>query len=86
MRWSRSSVSAVTVLGFGSPEPYSVMVGPMMVVVGLAPMAARHFPGRKVTVFVCTAVLVWAVASIAIVGTLGRRHRDPDVPRAGTRR
>jgi putative ABC transport system permease protein len=62
---------AVTVLGFGSSEPYSVMVGPMMVVVGLAPMAARHVAGRKVTVFVCAAVLVWAVASIPIVGTLG---------------
>jgi putative ABC transport system permease protein len=62
---------ALTVLGFAGPEAYSIMVGPMLVIVGLAPMLARRLPGRAVTVATCTAILVWAVASIPVVGALG---------------
>jgi putative ABC transport system permease protein len=76
-RWARLGLVlaflgiALTVLGFAGPEAYSVMVGPMLVVVGLAPMLARRFTGRAVTVATCVAVLVWAIVSIPIVGWLG---------------
>jgi putative ABC transport system permease protein len=76
-RWARVGLvvacggAAVTVLGFAGPEPYSVMIGPMLVVVGLAPMLARRLPARGVIVATCAGILAWAVASIAVVGLLG---------------
>jgi putative ABC transport system permease protein len=75
-RWARlGDVVAVlgvgiSILGFVGREPYSVMIGPMLVVVGIAPTLARHLPARRVTVGICTAVLVWSIASIAVVGLL----------------
>ena len=53
---------ALTVVGFTAPNPYGVMAGPMLVVVGLAPWLARHFPSRGVYTGVSIAVMVWAVA------------------------
>jgi putative ABC transport system permease protein len=76
-RWARLGVmvaclgGALTLLGFAEPESYSVMIGPMLVAVGLAPVIARRLPGHAVLVAACTAVLVWAVVSIAVVGSLG---------------
>jgi putative ABC transport system permease protein len=76
-RWARLGVLltvfgvVLTVLGFAGPEAFSLMIGPMLVVVGLAPVLARRFPGRAVTVGACATILVWAVASIPVVGALG---------------
>ncbi len=75
-RWARVGLVvailgvAVSLLGFAGPEAYSVMIGPMLVVVGLAPMLARRFPARAVMVSTCAAILFWAIASIPVVGAL----------------
>jgi putative ABC transport system permease protein len=76
-RWARLGLvaallgAAISVVGFAGPEPYSIMLGPMLVLVGSAPMLARRFPERFVTVGTCAGVLAWAIASIPIVGGLG---------------
>jgi putative ABC transport system permease protein len=67
----------ITVLGFIGPESFSLMLGPLMIVVGLAPTAARHRPGRAVTVVTCAVVLVWAVASVPVLGALGEPVQIP---------
>jgi len=75
-RWARLGDAVVvlgvgmTVLGFAGPEPYSIMLGPMLVAVGVAPTLARRLPARPVSVAVCAAVLAWSIASVAVVGTL----------------
>jgi putative ABC transport system permease protein len=75
-RWARLGLVAalfgvgVTVLGFSGPEPYGVMIGPMVVMVGVAPTLARRLPGRGVTTAVCVGILVWSVFSIPVVGWL----------------
>jgi putative ABC transport system permease protein len=62
---------AVSVLGFTAPQAYALMIGPMLAVVGLVPVLARHLPGRIVRVSACAAILAWSIASIPIVGALG---------------
>ena len=60
----------LTALGLAGPEPYSLMIGPLLVVVGVAPGLARRFPARSVTDVACIVVLVWSIASIPLVGAL----------------
>ena len=61
---------ALSVVGFTAPNPYGVMAGPMLVIVGLAPWLARHLPARAVYTGVSIAVMVWAVACFAPLAAL----------------
>ncbi len=82
-RWARVGVAAavlgigVTVVGFAAPEPYGVMIGPMLALVGVAPTLARRFPGRAVTLGTCAGVLAWAVAASRWWARSGPPSRSP---------
>jgi putative ABC transport system permease protein len=54
-----------TFVGFSSTNPYGVMAGPMLVMIGVAPWLARHFPARAVYAWLSVAVMVWAIACFA---------------------
>ncbi len=75
-RWARLGLVLavlglpVTILGFAGPEPYLLMAGPMMIVLGLAPTAARSASVHAVTVTTCAVVLVWAIGSVAVLALL----------------
>ncbi len=60
----------MTVLGFSGPEPYSLMAGPMLVAVGLAPALARVLPARRVYTGVSVVVLVWAIGCFGALAAL----------------
>ncbi len=59
-----------TVLGVSGPDPYTLMLGPMLVAVGVAPGLTRHFPARAVYTAVSVIVLAWAVGSFGVIGVL----------------
>ncbi len=75
-RWARLGLALavlgvpVTILGFAVPQPYLLMAGPMMIVVGLAPTAARAVSLHAVTVATCAVVLLWAIGSVAVLALL----------------
>ena len=75
-RWARVGLAAVligigaTILGFAAPDPYSLMLGPMLVAVGLAPMLARRYPSRAVNTSACIVVLAWAIGCFGVLSAL----------------
>jgi len=75
-RWARVGIVLVaiglgaTVLGFAGPDPYSLMLGPMLVAVGLAPMLARRFSSRAANTGVCVVVLAWAIGCFGVLSAL----------------
>jgi putative ABC transport system permease protein len=75
-RWARVGIVltvlglGATMLGFAGPDPYSLMLGPMLVAVGLAPMLARRYSSRAVNTAVCVVVLVWAIGCFGVLSAL----------------
>ena len=59
---------AYSILGFAAPNGYGVMIGPSLVVAGLAPQLARRWTGGRVTMAAAAIVLVWAVLAVPILG------------------
>ena len=57
-----------SVLGFANDNGYGVMLGPALVVAGVAPQLARRWSGHKVAMTAATLVLVWAVVAVPILG------------------
>jgi putative ABC transport system permease protein len=68
---------AYSIVGFGAPNGYGVMLGPALVLVGMAPQLARRWPGRAVTTATATLVLVWEVVAIPIMSS---RDVEIDIP------
>jgi putative ABC transport system permease protein len=60
----------LSVAGFSAPNQYGVMAGPMLVMVGIAPLLARHLPASSVYTGVSVAVIVWAVACFVPLAAL----------------
>ena len=61
---------ALTIVGVGGPDPYSLMAGPMLVAIGVAPGLARFLPPRAVYTGVSVVVLAWAVGCFAVISAL----------------
>ena len=61
---------AYSVIGFAGSNGYGVMLGPALVVAGVAPELARRWPGRRVTSVAAALVLVWAVVAIPVLGVM----------------
>jgi putative ABC transport system permease protein len=59
-----------TVMGATGPNPYTLMLGPMLVAVGVAPELARHLPARAVYTGVCVVVIGWGVGCFAVLAAL----------------
>ena len=67
----------MTVAGFSGPQPYSLMAGPMLVAVGLAPALARVTPSRRVYTGVSVFVLVWAIGCFGVLAALDATIETP---------
>ncbi len=61
---------AYSILGFGGPNGYGLMLGPALVLVGLAPQLARRWPGPTVARAAATLILVWEVVAVPVMGAL----------------
>jgi putative ABC transport system permease protein len=62
--------TAWATVGVVSPDAYGVVMGPVLVAVGLGPLAARHHAGRAVVTAVGAFSLAWAVSAVWLVGAL----------------
>ena len=67
----------VTIVGLRGPDSYSIMAGPMLVAVGVAPGLARSVPSRLVYTGVSVVVLAWAVGCFAVISALGATIEVP---------
>jgi putative ABC transport system permease protein len=66
-----------TIVGATGPDPYTLMLGPMLVAAGAAPELARHFPARAVYTGVSLVVLAWAVGCFGVIAALGATIEIP---------
>ncbi len=57
-----------SILGFTGSNGYGVMLGPALVVAGVAPMLARHWPARTIATAAAIVVLVWEVVAVPVLG------------------
>lgn len=68
---------AATIVGATRPDPYTLMLGPMLVAVGAAPELARHLPARAVYTGVSVVVLAWAIGCFGVIAALGASVEIP---------
>lgn len=55
-----------TVVAVAGADPYGLLAGPTIAVVGTVPLAARRWPARAVTTVAASVVLVWGIAAVPV--------------------
>ena len=63
--------AALTVMGFGGPDQYALILGPTIAATGLGMVLVGRVPTRAIVSVVSVFSLVWSTASVPISTTLG---------------
>jgi putative ABC transport system permease protein len=69
--------AALTVVGISGAEPFSIMLGPTLVLVGAVPLLNLRFRPRAVGTVVSLAVLAWAMWSLPVLAALNVNFEIP---------
>jgi putative ABC transport system permease protein len=62
---------AVSLLGFGGPDEYALILGPTLAVVGVGLLLARTLPGRPLVSTMAVVLFAWATMAVPIAASLG---------------